>query len=223
MKHTFLIYVTIICGLTGTLNASLLPINIITEQYHIAGGYTCYVGNNVYADSYDIWSAEPISHSVSTQAQLPAIGLAYSSTKRFGLHISANHEAAGGGQATATALAAWSFRPQTELLQITLDWWGSLSGEDPDHGATITLMDLSTGEQIFEELFAHPLPQWYYPGSQTYLLPLNVTHDYGMVMSANTAASNGDGWYVDVELSAIPEPATLIMLLMATAVMRLKR
>jgi len=201
--------------LASTSNASLVSINLLSQQYHISGNYWCQVGSNLWNDAYDMQTGEPVTCEISSQDS-SYLGLAYSSTNQFSVHVAATSRTPDEGDASAMAEAVWTFCPKTEILEVTLklDYWGKIASGSLDEGAKIILTDLTTGEELLYEEFTSSMPAWYSPSELTQEFNVNFTHDYGLYMFANTSA-NGDCSYIDIkaEILPLPEPSTVFFLI----------
>ena len=100
------------------------------------------------------------------------------------------------------------------FLAIKLDYWGRVEAAYSGNEAEMILTDLTTGEQVLKNVFNFSMPPWHEPGSITYELDVDPTHDYGLAMAAVATAHDAACWYTHISAVILPEPATACFLLM---------
>ena len=202
----------LVLALTASLGASVVPINILSEAYHISGDYSSFVEASSYQDSYDIFSDEPLGFDTLSYGNFH-LGMAESNAGQFSVHVAATGWALDGGEASALAEGVWTFESNVDVLRITLEYWGNVKKCSSFSGVEIMLTDLTVGSQILYDTLTHPMPDWSLPGLVVYEVNLDMTHEYDLIISANTAVENG-GSYIDVvaTISSVPEPSSVLLL-----------
>ena len=159
MKKLFSIGCVLVLTLPHLLSASTVPVNMISEQYHIRGQYaftqfqppqTCLKSQ----DSYNITAAEPISNQIISWSDSHGVS-SYSNVNRFSLSAAATGLCSPGlAEANSLAIAEWLFTPKTDTLKIKLDCWGNINSFIDVQAAAIIITDLTSDIQLVENSFS---------------------------------------------------------------------
>jgi hypothetical protein len=206
-------------------------VEIISEQYRVWGNYKCFLDvggnpNDFVADSYDNSSPSPVSDSVRYNEYC------YSLSSSDLLSISASAcsrrvmSARESGRAGSHASGDWLFIPQTgyNTLKLQIDFEHLYSSADI---VEVLLEDVTSESQIFyikqQAMGFYNMIEPFGHGPYITTFTVDPTHQYRAYLSL-AASSDGDGlWYGSVQVMALPEPVSLLLLGLGGLLVRKKR
>jgi hypothetical protein len=220
--------------------ASMTGMNIISQTYHIWGGTYC--SEISLNDSYDITNSVPViaerrhnevvtdgygttsftyySGSSATEGILDAEGIAMIEGSRGNNHYSS------WGIAPANAQVDYVFSPVTSSLEL---FFTGITGYHCwESWCTFELKDLNTLEIVDSRKWAWEINWgWDYVEDRddlpyTGMYPMNPDHLYSMTLVAHATPGDQRRGYVHLEMTTIPEPATLILLGLGGMILRKK-
>jgi hypothetical protein len=191
-------------------------IHVISQEYHVdalAGAQIV----NVETDEWDPGnflrsektSSGPVAVYCSTDSFPPlefplsyvggAVGWASAggavTAASASLWASASQEDLGGGVSLASASASLTFAPVVDAMQFSLSTAGFHD---------FTLLDSTSDVLLYEH---HGYVEWGSDSVRTTLTSFDPSHIYSMVLTGA-----GHGWFSDLTIAPIPEPATLLLL-----------
>jgi hypothetical protein len=216
MKTVF-IAVVVLLSMCSISFATLTQVNLISQSHEVKG----YVDNTPDTPAtYDITDSVPISGDASTP-----YGIVHSQT--YDLKVS-GYTSGGSSSYWAEAYETYVFKPYGTLLDFSFsqscDWtgapwgsWFSYSLKDLD---TDTVLTSFTGDDDF--IWANRVDDQNYELYEGHSqFTVFTDHRYELYLAIHADAMDGTG--VDLSADIVPEPATVLMLVLGSALMRTRK
>lgn len=221
VKMFFLGFCSIILLTNIVSNASAMPIEVLSSDYHIWGIisgkiYPLYGVHELISESYDFYSSQPISHYVTFEEEYPGTYFwATSSGEAFHTNVESSSHSYGeiflGGPNAAYADSTWVFKTPSNQVNIDFDWSYSQQRSLCYAFGEIWLEDLTAGTELFY-LKAGPPGGITLDGHYTLDLDLDPTHLYSLrTYSQATSGDDSIGYDINAAFS-VPEPSTILLM-----------
>jgi hypothetical protein len=212
-----------LCSATVMLSAvyaGASAVQVDSEQYHVWGSYMVKLEpggnpNKIAKDNYDLKDSVPVSGKVQYNERRYA--LSSSDLLRISAAADSPWQWYDGfeGRAMGAAEGDWLFTPNAgyNQLQLQVDFQHLYSSTDI---VKVLLEDVTTGNQIFyinqRAMGFYNMVNPYGQGPYINTFTVDPSHQYHVYTSIFASADNDSCWYGSVQITALPEPATLFLL-----------
>jgi hypothetical protein len=201
--------------------ANLTQVDLISQTHTVSGYVENPSGDPAYFDYY-----EDADHPISGSISIPEIGTASSYTEDLHIHASTN---GGSYSYGANASIHYIFRPLSNLLDFSLTQSCSWSGSPADSTFSCYLKDMDTdtfltyftGNGDFIAAHESPLGSHFELFENQTQFSVFTEHQY--ILAMNIHADAFDGTTVDLIVDLVPEPTTVLMLIVGSCLVRFRK